>query len=82
MKQPRCGNPRIMEHARHTFENNPRPLSPAIVKGAPGGFALCEPEGRAAELLRSLHALDAFISYRDQQGAANLLRGHRHRRVR
>lgn len=63
------GIDRLLENARLTFENDPWPLSPVIVKHTPTGFAPFEPEGPAAEQLRSLQALDTFIAYRDQQEA-------------
>lgn len=63
------GIERLLEHGRHSFENNPWPLSPVIVKQASSGFVRYEPEGFTSELLRSLHALDTFVAYRDQQEA-------------
>ncbi len=63
------GIERLLEHARLSFEHDPWPLSPVIVKHAASGFEPYAPEGLAAELLRSLQALDTFVAYRDQQDA-------------
>lgn len=61
------GVQRLLEQARHSFENNPWPLSIAMVKHDANGFAPYEPSGAARDLLSSLQALDTFVAYRDQQ---------------
>lgn len=61
------GIERLLEQARHSFENNPWPLSPAMVTQGEDSLVSYVPPAPASDLLRSLYALDTFVAYRDQQ---------------